>query len=111
MDAPADVRVEAGYNLGVDPRAHRRRTRPRRSGGTTSWTPFLVRPGGPQGLGPKGRWWVARTLLDVGSNLYEQQGRVEEAKRAWLLVVDSGLPGAEFARERLARFHLPAAKP
>jgi len=58
---------------------------------------------------PKGRWWIARTLLEVGS-LYEKQGRLEEAKRAWLLLVDSGLPGGEIARERLARFHLPADK-
>ena len=108
MDAPADVRVEAGYNLGKILS---------RTDGTKAqavwWgdvvDAFLVKPGGPQGLGPKGRWWIARTLLEVGS-LYEQEGRPEEAKRAWLLLVDSRLPGDALARERLARFHLPAAK-
>ena len=53
---------------------------------------------------------MARTLLEVGA-LYEQQGRLEEAKRAWTLLIDSGLPGDAIARQRLARFHLPAAKP
>jgi hypothetical protein len=107
-DAPADVRVEAGYNLGKI----LSRTDPAKA--QAVWwgdvvDAFLVKPGGPQGLGPKGRWWIARTLLEVGS-LFEQEGRVEEAKRAWLLLVDSHLPGDELARERLARFHLPAAK-
>jgi cellulose synthase operon protein C len=108
MDAPADVRVEAGYNLGKI----LSRTDPGKA--QAVWwgdvvDAFLVRPGGPKDLGPKGRWWIARTLLEVGA-LYEQQGRLEEAKRALLLLVDSGLPGEAIARERLARFHLPAAK-
>jgi predicted negative regulator of RcsB-dependent stress response len=108
VDAPADVRVEAGYNLGkILSRSDEAKAQAVWWGDVVD--AFLVKPGGPQGLGPKGRWWIARTLLEVGS-LYEQQGRLEEAKRAWLLLVDSGLPGEEIARERLARFHLPAAK-
>jgi len=109
VDAPADVRVEAGYNLGVI------LSRSDRAKAQAVWwndvvDAFLVRPGGPKDLGPKGRWWIARTLLDVGS-LYEQEGRLEEAKRAWSLIIDTGLPGEALARQRLARFHLPAAKP
>ena len=109
VDAPADVRVEAGYNLGVI------LSRTDRAKAQAVWwndvvDAFLVRPGGPKDLGPKGRWWIARTLLDVGS-LYEKDGRLEEAKRAWTLIVDSGLPGVPLAQQRLARFHLPAAKP
>ena len=108
VDAPADVRVEAGYNLGkILSRRDPAKAQAVWWGDVVD--AFLIRPGGPQGLGPKGRWWIARTLLEVGS-LYEQEGRIEEAKRAWLLVVDSGLPGEALARERLARFHLPAAK-
>ena len=108
VDAPADVRVEAGYNLGKI----LSRTDPAKA--QAVWwgdvvDAFLVRPGGPQELGPKGRWWIARTLLEVGA-LYEKEGRVEEAKKAWLLLVDSRLPGESIARDRLARFHLPAAK-
>jgi tetratricopeptide (TPR) repeat protein len=108
VDATDDVRVEAGYNLGV--------ILSRTDGAKAEevwWNevvdPFLVKPGGPKGLGPKGRWWIARTLLDAGA-LFEQQGKLEEAKRAWLLWINSGLPGEALARERLARFNLPAAK-
>lgn len=109
VDAPADVRVEAGFNLGfILARTDRDKAQ------AVWWNDvvdaFLVRHGGPKDLGPKGRWWVARTLLEVGA-LYEQQGRIEEAKRAWTLLIDSGLPGDTIARQRLARFHLPAAKP
>jgi tetratricopeptide (TPR) repeat protein len=108
VNAPDDVRVEAGYNLGVI------LARTNKDKAQAVWwndvvDEFLVKPGGPRDLGPKGRWWVARTLLDVGA-LYEQQGRIEEAKRAWTLLIDSGLPGDALARQRLARFHLPAAK-
>jgi cellulose synthase operon protein C len=78
VDATADVRVEAGYNLGVI------LSRTDRDKAQAVWwndvvDAFLVKPGGPKDLGPKGRWWIARTLLDVGA-LYEQQGRLEEAK-------------------------------
>ncbi len=108
VNAPDDVRVEAGYNLGVI------LARTNRDKAQAVWwndvvVAFLVSPGTPRDLGPKGRWWVARTLLDVGA-LYEQQGRLEEAKHAWTLLIDSGLPGDELARQRLARFHLPATK-
>jgi len=108
VDAPPDVRVEAGYNLGVI------LARTDREKAQAVWwndvvDAFLVRPGGPKDLGPKGRWWVARTLIDVGDS-YEKSGRLEEAKRAWSLVLDSGLPGNGLARQRLARFHLPPGK-
>ncbi len=109
MDATPDVRVEAGFNLGFI------LSRTDRDKAQAVWwndvvDAFLVRPDRPKDLGPKGRWWVARTLLEVGA-LYEQQGRLEEAKRAWTLLIDSGLPGDAIARQRLARFHLPASKP
>jgi TolA-binding protein len=108
VDAPPDVRVEAGYNLGVI------LSRTDREKAQAVWwndvvDAFLIRPGGAKDLGPRGRWWVARTLLDVG-DLYEQAGRLDEARRAWQLILDSGLPGEGIARQRLARFNLPAAK-
>jgi tetratricopeptide (TPR) repeat protein len=108
VDATPDERVEAGYNLGkVLERSDAAKAQ------EVWWNDvvdaFLVKPGGPGGLGAKGRWWIARTLLDVG-RLYENEGRLDDAKRAWTLWVDSGLPDAAIARERLARFNLPAAK-
>jgi tetratricopeptide (TPR) repeat protein len=108
VDATPDERVEAGYNLG--------KVLSRTDAGKAQdvwWNDvvdaFLVKPGGPSGLGAKGRWWIARTLLDVGQ-LYENEGRLDDAKRAWSLWIDSGLPDVAIARERLARFNLPAAK-
>jgi len=108
VDAPDDVRVEAGYNLGVI----LSRTDPAKA--QAVWwddvvDAFLVKPDRPRNLGPKGRWWVARTLIDVG-DLFELQGRLEEAKHAWTLILDTKLPGEALARQRLARFNLPAAK-
>jgi tetratricopeptide (TPR) repeat protein len=108
VDADDDVRVEAGYNLGVIlSRTDRDKAQ------AVWWTDvvdaFLVRPDRPRNLGPKGRWWIARTLIDVG-DLYQQEGRLEEAKHAWTLIIDSRLPGEALAQQRLARFHLPAAK-
>jgi cellulose synthase operon protein C len=108
VDADDDVRVEAGYNLGVIlSRTDRGKAQ------AVWWTDvvdaFLVRPDRPRNLGPKGRWWIARTLIDVG-DLYQQEGRLEEAKHAWTLIIDSKLPGEALAQQRLARFHLPAAK-
>jgi tetratricopeptide (TPR) repeat protein len=109
VDAPADVRVEAGYNLGVI------LARTDKDKAQAVWwndvvDAFLLKRDGNANLGPKGRWWIARTLIDVGS-LYEQQGRLEEAEHAWTLILTAGLPGEALARQRLARFHLPAAKP
>ena len=110
IDAPADVRVEAGYNLGG---LLKRGGAPEKA--QEIWwrdvvDPFLVRPGGDQALGAKGRHWLELTLLQAG-DLYEQEGRLEEAKRAWSLVAQKGLPGADLARDRLKRFNLPAAPP
>ena len=108
VDATPDERVEAGYNLGkVLSRSDAQKAQ------EVWWNDvvdaFLVKPGGAGGLGAKGRWWIARTLLDVGI-LYEKEGRLDDARRAWTLWVDSGLPDVAIAREMLARFHLPAAK-
>ena len=81
VDATPDERVEAGYNLGkVLSRNDRDKAQ-------------VV-------------WW---NDVVVGL-LYEKEGRLDEAKRAWTLWIDSGLPDEEIARDRLARFHLPAAK-
>ncbi|HEY1794453.1 MAG TPA: tetratricopeptide repeat protein [Opitutaceae bacterium] len=104
----ADVKAEAGYNLGVIIA----RKSPEKAEAVW-WNdvvdPLLLRPGGAAELRSQGRWWLARTLLDVGA-LYERQGKLEEARRAWTLLIDSGLPGGSLARQRLARFNLPAPR-
>ena len=54
-------------------------------------------------LGAKGRYWVARALLELGQ-LHEEAGRLDEAQRAYQLIVDNRLGGAAQAQAKLARF-------
>ncbi|MDB6126515.1 MAG: Tetratricopeptide 4 [Verrucomicrobia bacterium] len=125
IDAPVDVRVEAGFNLGY---LYLRRSAAARDKGDTVreqenaaraeevwWKDvvheFLVKdPDLAAQLGAKGRYWMARTLVELGG-LFEQQEKLEQAKEAWLLILKAKLPGEELAKARLARFNLPEAKP
>ena len=109
VDAPADVRVEAGYNHG---RLLARRGQPAKAA-EVWWrdviTPFLPGPKGSFEPGSKRPYWLARTLLDLGA-LLEQQGRLEEAKQGYLLLVEKKLGyGEALARTRLERLGVPAA--
>jgi tetratricopeptide (TPR) repeat protein len=99
-DASADLRVEAGYKLGL---AHVRRGEQRRA--IEVWwrdvvAEFLEKPDHAALLGAKGRYWMGRVLRDLGAQL-EQQSRNDEARRAWTLLVEFHLPGAAYARARL----------
>jgi TolA-binding protein len=67
---------------------------------------ILLKEGRAAQLGTKGRYWMGRTLVDLGT-LCEQQEKLEEARHAWQLVVDAKLPGAALAQAKLARFNLP----
>lgn len=111
VDAPVDVRVEAGYNLG-----NLAARKGDADGAEKIWWndvvyEFLVKdPAVAAQLGAKGRYWMARTLLELGA-LFESQEKLEQAKNAWLLILKSRLsPGEELAKARLARFNLPEAK-
>ena len=114
VDAPVDVRVEAGFNLG---NLYARRGDAASQGRAEEvwWKDvvheFLVKdPAIAAQLGAKGRYWMARTLLELGA-LFESQEKLEQAKDAWRLIIDAHLaPGEELAQARLARFHLPETK-
>ena len=73
-------------------------------------TAFLLDPAMAANLGPKGRYWMTRTLLELGS-LYEQESKLDQARDAWGIIIKNGLPGAALARDRLARFNPPATNP
>jgi TolA-binding protein len=112
IELPVELRVEAGYKLGA---SLNRRGQPARA--QEIWwrdvvNEFLLKEGRAAQLGTKGRYWMGRTLVDLGT-LCEQQEKLEEARQAWQLVVDSRLPGAALAQAKLARFNLPPlpAKP
>jgi tetratricopeptide (TPR) repeat protein len=106
VDAPIDARVEAGYNLG---RIHARRNETAKA--EEVWwrdvvNEFLLKPANASQLGDQGRYWMTRTLLELGS-LYEQEEKLEQAKQAWLLILNAKLGyGETLARSRLARFNL-----
>jgi tetratricopeptide (TPR) repeat protein len=110
LDAPVDVRVEAGFNLGL---LDERRNNPDQA--LAVWwrdvvTVFLLDPANAADLGPKGRYWMARTLLEYGK-LNETQGRLDQARDAWKLILTARLPGAALARARLGRYDPREAKP
>jgi outer membrane protein assembly factor BamD (BamD/ComL family) len=114
VDAPIDVRVEAGYHLG-DLLARRDSA----DKAVEVWWREVVQPfllddpavaASILGGNPQGRYWMARTLVRTG-DLLEQQEKFEEAKRAWSLVLETKLGYESLARARLARFGVPEGKP
>lgn len=109
--ALVDARVEAGFNLGW---LHLRRGEPAKA--EQVWwadvvNEFLLKTESAGRLGATGRYWMARTLLELGT-LYEQQEKLEQAKQAWLLIAQARLGyGEALAKARLARFGLAEARP
>ncbi len=108
VDAPRDVRVEAGYNLGL---LLARRGRPEDA--IVVWsrdvvTPFLREEARPFESDAKRPYFLARTLRDLG-DLLEKLGRIDEAREAYRLLLDKRLPvGESVARARLAQLGGPA---
>jgi len=102
VDAPVDVRVEAGLALG---HLMLRGGQPEQA--EAVWwrdvvTAFLLDERMASQLGVRGRYWMTRTLLEVGG-LYERQSRLDQAREAWALILKTDLPGAALAEDRLAR--------
>ena len=112
VDAPVDVRVEAGFNLGYLFVRRGDTARAEEVWWKDVVHEFLVKdPVLAAQLGAKGRYWMARTLLELGT-LFESQEKLEQAKEAWLLILKARLsPGEDLAKARLARFNLPETKP
>jgi cellulose synthase operon protein C len=105
-DAPLDVRVEAGYNLGLLLAG-----RGQESKAVEVWwrdvvTPFLINTKQPIEYGAKRRYWLARTLNDLGM-LHEKQGRLEEAKQVYRLLWTSKLGYEVTAKTWLDRYGVP----
>ncbi|MEO7414462.1 MAG: hypothetical protein ABIZ81_14010 [Opitutaceae bacterium] len=110
LDAPLDVRVEAGYNYG-EIFARRGDT----AKALEIWwrdvvDTFLLKDRAMADRLGTGRYWLARTLLRYGEIL-EQQQQLEEAKKAWTLIIQSNLGWTEMARQKLARFNVAEVTP
>ena len=100
--APVDLRVEAGFMHG---NALGKRGNADRAQAT--WmlvvNNFLLDPARAAELGAKGRYWMSRVLLELG-DLYEREGRLDQARLAYELLLGQKLPGGILAQRRLARF-------
>jgi hypothetical protein len=106
--ASADLRVEAGYKWGF---ALSRRGRAPEAQ-TVLWSvvdAFLIDAAQATKLGATGRYWMARSLLELGQ-LLEDSNRLDEAQRAYQLILDYKLGGAAQATAKLARFRTPPAE-
>jgi TolA-binding protein len=105
--APVDLRVEAGFKWGY---ALAKRTQPAKAQ-TVLWSvveTFLLDAAQAAKLGAKGRYWISRSLLELGQ-IHEDAGRLDEAQRAYQLIIERKLSGATQAQAKLARFG--AARP
>lgn len=109
VDVPVDVRVEAGYKLGLVVM----RKSDLEKAASVWWVdvvaPFLLDPIQAEKLGAKGRRWMALTLLDLG-DLRQSQDKLEEAKQAWGKILEAKLPGEAEARMRLAPYGVTGGK-
>jgi hypothetical protein len=110
VDAPRDVRVEAGYKLG----ALLARRGQLEMAAKVWWSDvvdrFLVKETAPTESDAKRPYWLARALCELGE-LQEKRGRYEEAKAAYILVLETNLPfGGAIATARLQQLGVGAAK-
>ncbi|MCF3650700.1 tetratricopeptide repeat protein [Synoicihabitans lomoniglobus] len=99
--APMELRIEAGFKSG-----HLLSERGRWERAAETWwqvvDEFLLENNDPAALGTRGRYWLARTLRYLGE-LFERQGRWEEARRSYAVMRDRGLSQAGWAEAQLER--------
>jgi tetratricopeptide (TPR) repeat protein len=102
--APVDMRVEAAFQLGdlLVTRGKPEDLVRAREVWWTLVTTFLLDDAQAAQLGVQGRYWTARTLLRLG-DLRAQQGKLEEARNAYELILRKNLPFAKLARESFVR--------
>lgn len=107
--APVDLRVEAGFKWGYA-LAKRGQTAKAQ---TVFWSVvqgFLLDGAQAARLGATGRYWLGKSLLELGQ-IHEDAGRLDEAQRAYQLIVDNKLNGVALAQAKLARFRPAATSP
>ena len=105
-EAPIQLRIEAGFKAGNVLEQNQAFDR----AAETWWqvaNEFLISPALEEGvplpeLGVKGRYWMARLLARLGG-LLERRDRVAEARKAYALMIDAGLPQQPWAETQLAR--------
>jgi len=99
--APIALRMEAGYKYGLSLSRHGQTDTAIRVWGSVM-NFLLTANGKTDSFGPKGRYWLSRTLLYFG-DLLRTEGKLEQAREAYDLVIASGLPGGSLAQEAIGR--------
>ncbi len=97
-DLPVDVRVEAGYSWAV---ILKQLDEPRRSR-EVLWlviSRFLRDPQSSAQLGSNGRYWMARTVFELG-NMLDGEGKTSDAREVYQLILSYELPGRNLALSR-----------
>lgn len=100
-NVPTDARVEAGYTLGQIRVQEKQYARARE----TLWlvvSRYLIDPAQASLLGAKGRYWMSRSLLELG-DLLDKEGKADDASRVYMLIGDYQLPGQNLASARLEK--------
>ncbi|MFT3869284.1 MAG: tetratricopeptide repeat protein [Nibricoccus sp.] len=100
LSTPTDIRAEAGYKYGLN-LARRGNGDRAREEWVRLITSILPDDSKAEALGAKGRFWVSKTLFDLG-DLLERQHKPEEAQVAYDKIITKALPQAALAKERLA---------
>ena len=72
-------------------------------------TAFLLNHTKASELGSTGRFWMSKTLMDLGQ-LFHEQGQIDQAVQAWQRVIEADLPGAALAKSNISNLNIPAAK-
>lgn len=103
VDAPKDIRVEAGYNLGLLLAGRGKVDEAVKVWWADVVTPFLLNDKTPMEPEARRPHWLAKTLLELGL-LLEQQGKLEEARNAYDIILRSKLGNSEeLAKKGLER--------
>lgn len=101
---PMDVQIEAGYKWGLS-LIKRALSGEAVKVYTMTIEPFFKESENAEKLGPRGKYWISRLMLELGSVL-ESNGERSEARQVYLKVIDFNLPGREIARNRLNKLQI-----
>ena len=98
-DTSADLRIEAGYKWGY---ACTRQNNLERAE-EVFWiliNQFLDKEMGVEQLQSQGRYWLSRSLFELGE-IFEKKNRFEDARKIYLRIQDFSLPGQALATAKL----------
>lgn len=105
--APLELRAEAGYKYGL-----RLSLVGRASDAIRAWglvVDLLHQASDkPEAFGAEGRYWLSRTLVSLG-DLLRREGKIDQAREAYGLVLRTGLPYGSVAQDEMAKLAPGAA--